>query len=131
MILQLQIFSVLQTLRNTLLYIAKNAASGAFGLIFIYTSELFPTSVRGTGIGLCSLMARVGALATPFMGDLAEVTSEKVPYFLLGGFAIVSGLLCFLLPETLGSTLPENIDDIEVLEKNSKSLCTCVNPNKK
>ena len=76
-------------------------------------------------------MARVGALATPFMGDLAEVTSEKVPYFLLGGFAIVSGLLCFLLPETLGSTLPENIDDIEVLEKKSKSLCTCVNPNKK
>ena len=76
-------------------------------------------------------MARVGALATPFMGDLAEVTSEKVPYFLLGGFAIVSGLLCFLLPETLGSALPENIDDIELLKKNSKSLCTCVKPNKK
>ena len=121
--------SVLQTLRNTLLYIAKNAASGAFGLIFIYTSELFPTSVRGTGIGLCSLMARVGALFTPFMSDLAEITSDKVPYWLLGGFAVLSGLLCFLLPETLGSKLPEDIDDIDDLKKNSKSLCTCIRPN--
>ena len=122
-------YCLFQTLRNTLLYIAKNAASGAFGLIFIYTSELLPTSVRGTGLGLCSLMAMVGALATPFMGDLAEVTSERFPYWLLGGFAVLSGLLCFLLPETLGSTLPEDIDDIEDLKKNSKSLCTCIKPN--
>ena len=82
-------------------------------MIFIYTSELFPTSVRGSGIGLCSLMARVGALFTPFMSDLAEITSEKLPYWLLGGFAVLSGLLCILLPETLGSKLPEDIEDID------------------
>ena len=73
-------------------------------------------------------MARVGALFTPFMGDLAEATTEKVPYWLLGGFAVVSGVLCLLLPETLGSNLPEVIDDIEDLKKNSKSLCTCLKP---
>ena len=116
--------------RNILLYVAKNTASGAFSLIYLYTSELFPTSVRGTGLGTCSLMARVGALFTPFMSDLAEVTSDKVPYFVLGGFAVVGGLLSVLLPETLGSTLPETLDDIEYLKKNSKSIFTCVKPEK-
>ena len=77
----------MQNIRNVLLYVAKNAASGAFGLIFLYTSELFPTSVRSSGIGACSLMARVGALATPYMGDLADLAGDRVPYYILGGFA--------------------------------------------
>ena len=67
------------TARNLLLYVAKNTASGAFGLVFIYSSELFPTSVRGTGLGLCSLAARIGATATPFMSELAAVTSPATP----------------------------------------------------
>ena len=79
---------------------------------------------------MCSLMARVGALFTPFMSDLAEATSDKVPYFVLGGCAVVGGLLCGLLPETLGATLPEDLDDIEELKKNSKSIFTCVKPSK-
>jgi len=123
-------FMTNRTYRNILLYVAKNTASGAFGLIFVYTSELFPTSVRGSGIGLCSLMARVGALFTPLIGDLAEATSDKVPYFLLGGFAVLSGLLSFLLPETLGNKLPEEIQDIAEMKKNSKSMWTCVKPVK-
>merc|ERR1711892_555029 len=114
------------TARNILIYIAKNTASGAFALVFVYTSELFPTSVRSTGLGLCSMMARVGALFTPLMGDLAKATVDEAPYYLLGGFAALSGLLSILLPETLGNKLPEDIEDIKEMKKNSKSMLSCV-----
>ena len=87
--------------------------------------------MRSTGVGTCSLMARAGALFTPFMGDLAEATSEKTPYFILGGFAIVGGVLSLLLPETLGSKLPEDLDDIKTLKENSKSMFTCVKPSQR
>ena len=89
-----------QNIRNVLLYVAKNAASGAFGLIFLYTSELFPTSVRSSGIGACSLMARVGALATPYMADLADLAGDRVPYYILGGFA--GEILKFLMSSCNG-----------------------------
>ena len=118
------------TAKNILIYVAKNTASGAFALVYIYTSELFPTSVRGTGLGLCSMMARVGAEITPFMGDFARATVEDFPSLLLGSFAALSGLLAILLPETLGNKLPENIEDIKEMKKNSKSMLTCVKPDK-
>ena len=48
-----------------LVLIGKFGASAAFSLIYVYTAELFPTEVRSTALGLCSMMARIGGIAAP------------------------------------------------------------------
>ena len=36
----------------------------------VYTPEVFPTSVRGTAMGYCSSVARIGAIITPFVAQV-------------------------------------------------------------
>ena len=116
--------------RNALLYVAKNSAAGAYALAFVYTSELFPTSVRSSGLGTCYMMAGLGTMIAPLMSDIGEATFQQLPHLILGGLTLLGGLLVLLLPETLGSKLPENFEDIESLKKNAKSIFTCVKPIK-
>jgi MFS family permease len=50
--------------------ILKFFASGSYAIIYIYANELFPTQVRNTGIGICSMIARIGAIAGTLSNDL-------------------------------------------------------------
>lgn len=50
--------------------IGKCFITCAFAIIYVFTSELFPTSVRGTVIGLCSMWARIGGMLAPFSSEL-------------------------------------------------------------
>lgn len=61
-------------IRNSLLYIAKNTAAGSYALAFVYTSELFPTSLRSTGIGTCYMLAGLGTMVAPLMSDIGQAT---------------------------------------------------------
>ena len=44
----------------------KFLASGSYAIIYIYANELFPTNVRNTGMGICSMVARIGAIIGTF-----------------------------------------------------------------
>lgn len=37
----------------------KFFASGGYIIIYIYANELFPTRIRNTGMGICSMVARM------------------------------------------------------------------------
>ena len=47
---------------------AKMGTSAAFNVTYMYTAQLFPTSIRATAVGACSTMARVGGALAPFLG---------------------------------------------------------------
>jgi MFS family permease len=49
--------------------ILKFFASGSYAIIYIYANELFPTQVRNTGIGICSMVARIGAIIGTLSND--------------------------------------------------------------
>lgn len=38
----------------------------SFGLAYVFTPELTPTTMRTNGLGVCSTMARIGAILAPF-----------------------------------------------------------------
>ena len=44
---------------------------------------------------------------------------------ILGSCSILGGLLSLLLPETLGSLLPETIKDVQSLKHNNKKFFEC------
>ena len=53
------------TSKIALALIGKFGASASFGIVYLYTAELYPTQIRSTAIGMCSMMARIGGFAAP------------------------------------------------------------------
>jgi hypothetical protein len=49
--------------------VLKFLASASFAIIYLYSTELFPTSVRTTGLGICSMTGRLGAILGTFSND--------------------------------------------------------------
>ncbi|XP_042240526.1 organic cation transporter protein-like isoform X2 [Homarus americanus] len=82
----------------------------AFGIIYVFASEIFPTSVRSTIIGLCSTSARFGAMLAPFSNDLSLIYGP-LPMIVFGVLSLVAGLLNIVMPETLNTSLPETVAD--------------------
>jgi Na+/melibiose symporter-like transporter len=50
----------------------KFFVASSYAIIYLFSSELFPTSVRNSCIGLCSMMARVGSMTAPLINALVR-----------------------------------------------------------
>lgn len=65
---------------NTIQGLLKFLASASYTNIYIYANELFPTNLRNTGMGICSMIARVGAILGTFCNDYL-VSSDQLNHF--------------------------------------------------
>lgn len=81
---------------------------GAWGAMYAYTPELYPTKVRSTGVGLAASFGRVGGIIAPFLvgvlvGRQVEIGSIFWIFFvtiLIGAFTVM-----WLGSETKGKEL--------------------------
>lgn len=111
----------MQTLRTSLAVLGKGCLASSFSCAFLYTSELYPTVIRQSGLGLGSTMARVGGIVAP----MVKITSEYYPFLPLiiyGGAAMTSGIIACFLPETLNEALPDTIEEVESKITKMKTL---------
>ncbi|KAM9846439.1 LOW QUALITY PROTEIN: solute carrier family 22 member 4-like [Aulostomus maculatus] len=92
--------------------LGKFGVTSAFCVVYTVTSEVFPTVIRNTAMGCCSMAARVGTIISPFIIYLGRYF-KALPYVLMGAFTISGALMCLLLPETFGKPLPETISQVE------------------
>ncbi|XP_050393876.1 organic cation transporter protein isoform X2 [Patella vulgata] len=101
--------------------LGKLGITAAFANLWIYTSELFPTVVRNSGVGSSSMMARLAATSSPYVANLGLMIpgaiGKAAPMIIFGITSIIAGLLALLLPETKGRFLPETIEDAEQFTK--------------
>lgn len=88
------------------LFVMGFAVLGAWAVLYAYTSEVFPTEVRSTGLGLTGSIGKVAAAAGPVFfgtltqfGYLAALAPVAVALFVAGGALLVWG------SETKGQTL--------------------------
>ncbi|XP_004051438.1 organic anion transporter 3 isoform X1 [Gorilla gorilla gorilla] len=102
----------LQTVRTVLAVFGKGCLSSSFSCLFLYTSELYPTVIRQTGMGVSNLWTRVGSMVSPLVKITGEV-QPFIPNIIYGITALLGGSAALFLPETLNQPLPETIEDLE------------------
>ena len=74
---------------------ARLFVSGAFTLLYVLTPGQYPASVRGSALGAANTLARVGAIAAPYVavalpahGQLAAALAVMAGACLAGAFAV-------------------------------------------
>ncbi|XP_048021551.1 solute carrier family 22 member 4-like isoform X3 [Megalobrama amblycephala] len=98
----------------SLVMLGKFGLSAAFAIVYPATAELYPTILRNTALGTCSMASRVGSISAPYFIYLGGYY-KSLPYILIGSLNVLSGLLSLLLPESLGSPLPETISHMQTV----------------
>ncbi|CAH2325238.1 solute carrier family 22 member 6-A-like [Pelobates cultripes] len=109
----------LPILRTSLAVFGKGCFASAFSCAFLYTTELYPTVIRQSGLGLGSTMARLGGIVAPLVKMLGDFY-PFLPLVIYGGAPIISGLMVYFLPETVNKPLPDTIEEIEMGKKTQK-----------
>ncbi|XP_056382927.1 solute carrier family 22 member 20-like isoform X2 [Hyla sarda] len=98
--------------RLVLAVVGKGAMASSFCCAYIYSSELFPTVIRQSGMGVVGMTARMGSMIAPLVLMLSEI-SPIFPPAIYGVAAIISGSAAILLSETSNQKLPDTIDEVE------------------
>ncbi|XP_029799750.1 solute carrier family 22 member 7 isoform X1 [Suricata suricatta] len=98
--------------RTALAVMGKGFSEAAFTTAYLFTSELYPTVLRQTGMGLTALVGRLGGSLAPLVALLDGVWLS-LPTLAYGGIALLSACTALLLPETRKAQLPETIQDVE------------------
>lgn len=110
---------------TVLMFFVRAFSSASFNFVYIYSSELYPTSIRTLGMGIASAWARVGAMMTPFVAQVLISHSIAMATWTYGILCLACCLCCFLLPiETKGRALPQSLNvesDGNIMEMNEGS----------
>ena len=92
-------------------------ALGAWGCVYSYTPEVYPTDVRGSGTGWAAAFGRIGAFIAPFIVPVVySMFGEQVGFtavfvVLTAAFAIVAIVMAVIGQETKGRSLAETTDE--------------------
>ncbi|CAF1613640.1 unnamed protein product [Adineta ricciae] len=102
-------------LEITFSLVARGCLRICYCLLVLFTSELYPTSVRATGLALglsCEIAARIAVhLLLYFAVD------RILLLFLSGGMLCLSCCLIFPLPETILYDLPDSLSDLQSMKR--------------
>nr|CAD7399801.1 unnamed protein product [Timema cristinae] len=124
--------------RLVLFLLGKMAITLSFTVIYVFTAEMFPTPLRHSVISTSCMVGRIGSIVAPqtplllanalvvFIstaedGDIEVRISaeymESLPLLLFGGMSLLSGALALFFPETLGTKLPDTVEEAENIGK--------------
>ncbi|XP_078182148.1 organic cation/carnitine transporter 7-like isoform X2 [Carex rostrata] len=96
-----------EVVTTALLFGARACVTGSFNIVYIYTPEVYPTSVRSTGLGVASAMGRIGGMLCPIVAvSLVENCQQTEAILLFDLVIFVAGVATTLFSlETKGRDL--------------------------
>ncbi|KAM8758182.1 solute carrier family 22 member 14-like [Rhynchonycteris naso] len=106
-LLILNFSSELKSTKVLMILLGEFSQLSSFIVLCIYTSELLPTVVRSTGLGLVSLAWSAGGIL--FLTLISQSVSS-LPVVVCGLLAICALFLCSMLPETRGMPIVDSLD---------------------
>ncbi|OAY69210.1 Organic cation/carnitine transporter 7 [Ananas comosus] len=93
------IFQQKEAMTTSLLFGARACIMGSFTVLYIYAPEVYPTSVRSTGVGVASSMGRIGGVVCPIVAvGLVENCRQMEAILLFEVVMLLAGLGAFLFP---------------------------------
>lgn len=88
-------------------------ALGAWGALYAYTPEAYPTQLRTTGMGAASGMARIAGTLAPTLGGYLLGISMPLALTVFAAAYTLSGLAALALPyETKGQPLADVVGEL-------------------
>lgn len=97
------------------LFLARFGITSIYSIMYTYSTEVYPTVIRAKGLGLNTLSARLSTIIVP-------IIVEKInPFPIFSCLCFLGFLLTFLLPETFGRELEDEIHEEKLLNKPIKS----------
>eukprot|EP00270_Netrium_digitus_P015975 TRINITY_DN5656_c0_g1_i1.p1 TRINITY_DN5656_c0_g1~~TRINITY_DN5656_c0_g1_i1.p1 ORF type:complete len:433 (-),score=107.14 TRINITY_DN5656_c0_g1_i1:25-1191(-) len=70
------------------LYVARAGVMGAFQTLFIYAPEVYPTTVRTSGLGFANSFSRIGGILCPFVA--VQLVQKCNPTLAVAVFSLLS-----------------------------------------
>ncbi|PKA50659.1 Organic cation/carnitine transporter 7 [Apostasia shenzhenica] len=101
-----------EALTAILLFCARVCISGSFNIVYVYAPEIYPTSLRTTGVGTASSVGRIGGMLCPLVAvALVHSCHQTIAIMLFELVLFLSGMAVFFFPlETSGRELSDSID---------------------
>ncbi|CAB4021017.1 Hypothetical predicted protein, partial [Paramuricea clavata] len=102
--------------RITAAIVANFFVSFSFAGVYVWSSELFPTVIRATGMSTSSSFARIGSFGASYIVWLIRIHAA-LPFSIMGAIALQAAVLGLFLPETKGAATMETMDDMKTEEE--------------
>ncbi|XP_036619541.1 solute carrier family 22 member 20-like [Trichosurus vulpecula] len=99
-------------LRMGLCVLSKGFMSASLSCNILVASEVFPTSLRMTGMGVTNMVGHLGGTVAPLV-LLAGPTLPLLPPILFGTTVLAASFLVVFLPETRGLPLPDTLEQAQ------------------
>ncbi|KAJ7952093.1 Organic cation/carnitine transporter 7 [Quillaja saponaria] len=103
-------------LTTWLLFGARICITATFTVVYIYAPEIYPTSIRTTGVGIASSVGRIGGILCPLVAvSLVHGCHQTASVLLFVTVALISGVCVLLFPfETKGRDLKDSVSQNRV-----------------
>ncbi|KAK1417070.1 hypothetical protein QVD17_26192 [Tagetes erecta] len=94
------------------LFGARMFISASFIIVCIYAPEVYPTSLRTTGVGIATAIGRIGGMVCPLIAvGMGSGCHQTLPVILFEVTILLSALSVVILPfETKGKELADTVD---------------------
>ncbi|KAJ7333875.1 hypothetical protein OS493_015968 [Desmophyllum pertusum] len=104
---------------TVLAFIGRGLVTMSFSIMYLYSSELYPTSMRNLAVGVCSTVARLGSIIAPYIVMLSQLPglSVTLPMVIFGVLAVTAGLTILWLPETLNSNMCQTLEETNLAKE--------------
>jgi MFS family permease len=101
------------------LFVSRFSITSIFSLMYTYSTEIYPTSIRAKGLGLNAFSAKIASVIIP-------ITIELIarPFIIFSALTFFAFFFTFFLPETINKELED-----EIFEERLKSKKISISTN--